>query len=45
MPRSYCLSAIMLLSIYFMLTTMNRVHCDIGLNPYLKSGMETFRGQ
>ena len=27
MPRSYCLSAIMLLSIYFMLTTTNRVHC------------------
>ena len=28
MPRSYCLSAIMLLSIYFILTTTNRVHCD-----------------
>ena len=26
-PRSYCLSAIMLLSIYSMLTTTNRNHC------------------
>ena len=39
MPRSYCLSAIMLLSIYFMLTTTNRVHCGmISLLPLLPGG-------
>ena len=29
MPRSYCLSAIVLLSIYFKLTTANRVQATV----------------
>ena len=38
MPRSYCLTAITLLSIYFMLTTTNRVHCG---NIFMHGDLES----